>query len=230
MNRKEYLEKLSNLLQDLPDEEREEALDYYEDYFDEAGPQREQEVIRELGSPETVAAMIRDSVKGSEGEGEYREDGYHNQKYEDSNPMTKKRRRGDSWHFRGDRNRNLILLVLILILAGGWLVPAAASLIFGVGGGILGLTGGMIGAFLGLGGGFLGLILGGIGAVAVGIVKLFQSVPYGLMWSGGGCVMIAAGILLLMLWVWLVAVVLPKFIHWVIETFRKVLGKGDSKL
>ena len=38
MNRTEYLERLAFLLQDIPTEEREEALEYYEDYFEEAGP------------------------------------------------------------------------------------------------------------------------------------------------------------------------------------------------
>lgn len=230
MNRKEYLAKLSKLLQDLPEEEREEALDYYENYFDEAGPLREQEVIRELGSPETVAAMIRDSVRGNEGEGEYREDGYHNEKYEDSNPMMKKKRKGEGWHLKGDRNRNLILLVFILILAGGWLIPAALSLIFGVGGGILGLTGGVIGFFLAFGGGCIALLVAGTGTLVTGIIKLFYSLPQGLMWTGGGCLMIAVGLLLVMLWVWLIASILPRLIRWFIQIFRRIFGKGGDKI
>ena len=56
MNRAEYMRELSYLLQDVPDEEREEALQYYEDYFDDAGPDREEQVIAELGRPEKVAA------------------------------------------------------------------------------------------------------------------------------------------------------------------------------
>ena len=34
MNRKEFIDKLDYLLQDIEDIEREEALQYYEDYFD----------------------------------------------------------------------------------------------------------------------------------------------------------------------------------------------------
>lgn len=228
MNRKEYLKKLSELLWDLPKEEREEALEYYENYFEEAGPRKEEEVIRELGNPETVAAMIRDSVRGNEGEGEYREDGYHNQKYEDSNPMMRKRKR-ESWHFKGDRNRNLLLLILIIVLAGGWLLPAAAALIFGVGGGLLGLTGGMIGIFFALGGGGIGLLAAGIGTLVAGIVKMFSSLPYGLMIAGGGCLMMAAGLLLVMLWVWLIGSVLPRFLRWIVKMIRKIFGKGGEK-
>ena len=35
MNRKKFIEELAFLLQDIEDAEREEAMQYYEDYFDE---------------------------------------------------------------------------------------------------------------------------------------------------------------------------------------------------
>ena len=83
MNRAEYMKELAWLLQDVPDSEREEALQYYEDYFDDAGAGREQDVIRELGSPERLAAIIRDGVRsGYEDAGaEYTEHGYENEWY-----------------------------------------------------------------------------------------------------------------------------------------------------
>ena len=34
MNRKKFIEELAFLLQDIEDAEREEAMQYYEDYFD----------------------------------------------------------------------------------------------------------------------------------------------------------------------------------------------------
>ena len=63
MDRMSYMERLAWLLGDLPEEERNEALRYYEDYFEEAGPEREEEVISELGSPEQVACVIRMNQK-----------------------------------------------------------------------------------------------------------------------------------------------------------------------
>ena len=53
MDRKRFLEKLAYLLQDIEDVERDEALQYYEDYFDEAGVENETQVINDLGSPES---------------------------------------------------------------------------------------------------------------------------------------------------------------------------------
>ena len=55
MNRKEFLDELAFLLQDIEDVERDEAIQYYQDYFDEAGIENEQQVINELGTPEKVA-------------------------------------------------------------------------------------------------------------------------------------------------------------------------------
>ncbi len=52
MNRIEFMETLSRLLLDIPEEDRIDALKYYNDYFDDAGSENEQNVIEELESPE----------------------------------------------------------------------------------------------------------------------------------------------------------------------------------
>jgi uncharacterized membrane protein len=44
---------------DIPLDEREEALKYYNGYFEDAGEDHEQEIIAELGSPKQVADMIK---------------------------------------------------------------------------------------------------------------------------------------------------------------------------
>lgn len=58
MTRTEYLKSLEQLLASLPETERRDALDYYEEYFDAAGAGREAETIAELGTPEEVAQKI----------------------------------------------------------------------------------------------------------------------------------------------------------------------------
>lgn len=58
MSREEYLRALSRELRRLPKDEYEKAMDYYVEYFEEAGPEREQEIIKDLGSPKDVAAQI----------------------------------------------------------------------------------------------------------------------------------------------------------------------------
>lgn len=83
MNRAEYMKELAYLLQDMPDDEREEALQYYEDYFDDAGAENEGQVISELGRPEKIAAIIREGVQNGYGnqDAEYTESGYRNERY-----------------------------------------------------------------------------------------------------------------------------------------------------
>ena len=58
MTRREFMTELAARLHRLPKEDLQAALQYYEEYFDEAGSQNEQEVIRELRSPAHVASKI----------------------------------------------------------------------------------------------------------------------------------------------------------------------------
>ena len=45
MNRQEFMNQLERLLSDVPEAERQDALAYYEDYFDEAGPEQEAQAV-----------------------------------------------------------------------------------------------------------------------------------------------------------------------------------------
>lgn len=58
MTRQEYMQQLAALLAAMPEAERRDALDYYEEYFDAAGPEKEAQTIQELGSPQDVAEKI----------------------------------------------------------------------------------------------------------------------------------------------------------------------------
>lgn len=59
MNRQEFMNRLAAELSRLPKEEIQAAMEYYSEYFDEAGPEREQETIAELGSPSKIATQIK---------------------------------------------------------------------------------------------------------------------------------------------------------------------------
>lgn len=56
MTKKQYLKKLENCIQALPVDERNEALDYYSNYFDDADD--DDKVMEELGEPEDLAKTI----------------------------------------------------------------------------------------------------------------------------------------------------------------------------
>lgn len=58
MNKQEYLSELESHLASLSEEERTNALQFYDEYFEDAGPENEQQVISELGKPFALAKSI----------------------------------------------------------------------------------------------------------------------------------------------------------------------------
>ena len=67
VGRREFIDDLKKRLRKLPYDEIKEAVDYYEEYFDDAGADNEMVVLGELGSPSSIAAQIIASfaVKGT---------------------------------------------------------------------------------------------------------------------------------------------------------------------
>lgn len=80
MTKLEFMKELESLLLDIPLEEREEALKYYNGYFEDAGEDHEAEIIAELGSPKQVADIIKADLNLNAGErgakGYFTEKGY----------------------------------------------------------------------------------------------------------------------------------------------------------
>ena len=58
MTRKEYMEQLRKYLKRLPKEDYDNAIEYFSEYFDEAGPENEQQVMEELGQPKEAAREL----------------------------------------------------------------------------------------------------------------------------------------------------------------------------
>ena len=121
MNRNEYMAALRRALSVLPEEERASALRYYEEYFDDAGPENEQRVIADLGAPETVAEQIL---------ADYRE--LTAVPHQDAGGMAGKPKR----RWRGVPPWLLVVLVLLAIPVG---VPLIGGLAIGAVGTVAGL-------------------------------------------------------------------------------------------
>ena len=137
MNRKEFLDELAFLLQDIEDVERDEAIQYYQDYFDEAGIENEQQVINELGTPEKVAAIIKAGINENfEQDIEYGDKGMSNSSFEQNQEIIKTKNddvKNES-HFKGNQERNKLLLILIIIgIVGGLFGVTLGSFCAGVG-------------------------------------------------------------------------------------------------
>ncbi|MEY8394274.1 DUF1700 domain-containing protein [Lachnospiraceae bacterium 45-P1] len=92
MKKETFLKELEYLLQDIPDEDKEEALSYYRDYLEEAGSENEDKVMEEFGSPERVAAIIRADITGNlKDGGSFTEKGYEDERFKDPGYQVAKR-------------------------------------------------------------------------------------------------------------------------------------------
>ena len=113
MNKESFLKELSFLLSDLEEDEKKEALQYYQDYFDEAGPEREQEILAHIGSPEKVASEIKNGLFGDPDRGEYTERGYYDERFDEYHcvpdrytKIVKRKTSGGSWEEQAGYEKN----------------------------------------------------------------------------------------------------------------------------
>ena len=65
MNRDLFLAQLERLLYEIPREERDEAMDYYRSYFEDAGAENEAVVLEELESPQKIADSIIEALNST---------------------------------------------------------------------------------------------------------------------------------------------------------------------
>lgn len=114
MTREEFLQRLEQLLFDVSEEERENALSYYTDYFEEAGVEQEQQVIKELGSPERIASIIKTNLireaQNRESSGEFTEYGYVAPEFNEKQQtiVTRKKEKKDEYEYKGQYKEQII--------------------------------------------------------------------------------------------------------------------------
>ena len=235
MNRQEFLAGLSQLLSDIPEAERQEALDYYNSYFDDAGPENEAKVIQELGgTPDKAAASIKAELRsgktGRQNYGEYTEQGYRDTRIPKTEQMPQpvpQSEKESQRRFQSDNSRmtKIILIALILIVTSGvWL-----GILGGLIGGIFGLLGGLLSLVGGLAAAVFSMIVGGIALIFTGLFKCMANPALGLLTSGLGMILLALGILLLILLVWLIKKLVPKLVRWLRDVFWKLLDWCKTK-
>lgn len=228
MTRETYMRELAYLLQDIPEEEREEALDFYHSYFDEAGEGQEAAVIEKLGSPEKTAAIIRASLTGDKGEaGEYTEAGYQDQRYREDNkvpdihrmpPQEKVKSEGYK-EYKKPNNNNVILWIVLLILTS----PIWLGILGGVGGLLVGLLAGMAAVVVAVAVVTVVFLVIGCILVGVGLVNLFVTPGIGALTGAIGMWMLALGLLGLILCGWVFVKWLPGLVRWVTQILSNLL-------
>jgi uncharacterized membrane protein len=224
MSRREFMEELENMLGNIQDAEREEALQYYNDYFDEAGPDNEEQVIMELGTPAKVAAIIKTSLQENVNEsGEFSETGYTDPRFKINYEVidnTDSNNTGSSNNYSKTANRErtyaketsggkIALIVILCILALPVAVPML-GVIFGL---ILSVLGVAFSALVAVAALAIALPIAGVVVFGVGVVTLFSTPTVGVFSCGVGLLLLGIGILLVLL----TGIICGKFFPWLIR-------------
>ena len=220
MNRTEFMSALEKRLSPLNDEDREDALRYYDELFDEAGPVDETKILNDLDDPDTIARQIlADNGIDPDGRPQFMIDDVVTPNHSGSNPPPPK---GTVEQFKEDfgrmnRNTKILLIVALLIVTS----PVWGGILSG----ILGLIFGLMGIIFGL---VIAFTAGGVGLVVSGIVYLFKVPPIGLCILGVGLIVIALDILIIFpLLKWSVGLLI-KFIKWAVDTIRGLIAKKQQ--
>lgn len=239
MNRLEYMQELERLLADIPEEERIDAINYYNDYFDAGGEENEQETIAALGSPSQLASTIK--LANTEAEtidGEFTETGYHDNLKSETHELDKYAQvdatveNDKPWWKRLFGSSNAVLIIILLVFASPILISLLAgafSLIVGLLCGAFGVVVAVVSVLFGVG---LALFVTGITGAALGIGSLGASPFGGITLFGISCIMMSGGIALLRAFVELIRKVIPVVFRWCVKVCKKVVeiivGKKKS--
>ena len=247
MSKDEFMKSLEYLLSDIPDEDKADAIGYYRDYLEEAGPDKEEQVIYDFGSPERIASIIRSEISGHLGDGgEFTENGYEDERFKDPNYQMAKRydlpevREGESRgeqrteeEVYGERKRDQSNRTVKLIL---WaiLLIAASPLILGIGGGFMGLLGGLFGilvaAVVGLGAVTLALLVSGFAVIIAGFVSVAVHPMGGFLVLGIGVALLGLGLLGLAVCGAFYGKFLPYLFRGIVNAIQNLLSRRRSRL
>lgn len=250
MNRIEFMAELSSLLQDIETEEREEALQYYNDYFDDAGVENEAAVIMELENPKKVADKIRAGLEGRDDESsEYRETGYADTRFEEmEHPATREQMEQEAeqnteksaytytyedvpvqeaekkpWTSKWLK---ILLIVLIVLIGCPIVLPMGAAIIVVILALLIALLA-IVLAFL-----VSGIAIAGAGLImsVYGIARLIAGImPDGLGFLGAGFLLTALGAVMTVgIW-WLAFKVIPPLFRGTVDLCRRAINRIRGK-
>lgn len=234
MNRLEFMQRLEQALANVSGEERQEALQYYRDYLDDAGLTETDQVPESLGTPEKIAESIRGSVAGEPESGSFTERGFG---VEDNGNYPAKRQENyyeNQTSFVQDSRESgkkpangwkmIAILLLGILLSPIW-IPigiCVLALIFT----FFMILVALFAALVAVG---VALLAGGIGVVIWGFAQIGVSVPGAVVLIGAGLLMTALGFLLTVFFGWVFVKAVVAMFRWLVALCRKPFHKkGNS--
>ena len=121
MSKNEFIDRLAQLLADIPPEERDEALTYYREYIEDAGLENEEAIMQELGSPEEIAAAIK-------GDSDYRSSRQPIAPIADTPQYASQAQSNQQTHAKGTDSTVIILAVILAVVLISLFIAAIVCL------------------------------------------------------------------------------------------------------
>ena len=210
MNRETYLKELKKYLKRLPEDDYKNAMEYFTEYFEEAGPDHEAEAIRELGSPrEAAAELLSALIDEKTGTSSSTGDKVQSRRYRSGDPIPQGR--------RSDSPLRILLIVCLAIFAAPVALPLAASAFVLLLAGVAIVVSVVFCIFICS----VSMVLVGIYSVIRAFALLTVSLPGFLVIAGGGLLSVGLGCLL-----FIASLFLCKwFITWLVRLIQKMIGK-----
>lgn len=153
----EYLDDVLDELQEIPEDDRFDIIQYYEEYFLDSGKTVE-EVVDEYGSPKQFALKLKIN--------------YYSEQDDDESEYSQSPK----------RKIRLIWMIVIGLCASPLLIPLALAFILAIFGILLGLIGVIIGIYVVC----ISILGAGLFSIISGVAVLQQSIASGLFFVGLG--------------------------------------------
>ncbi len=206
MNREEFLRQLERLLYDIPESERREAMEYYQNYFEDAGPENEAQIIEELGSPQEVAASIKKNLFGEN----YEEYDYETQTKQKQPYVPPEK-----------PSRNILIGIIVVLTFPLWigLIGGAFGLIVG---GVACVFAFAVAVFALVG----SLLLVGFILAGIGFANIFAGLPaVGMILISVGMFILAFAILGVIVIGWAFGRILPRTLRAIVRLCKRPFQK-----
>lgn len=230
MNRTDFMNQLESLLQNISPAEREEALQYYNEYFNDAGEENEQSVIEALGNPAKVAENIKKDLYGNGyGEAVFRQSIPDDKALVEYQQVSDNNATVENEVIVEKKNNKLptgiiVLIIVLCILAAPFIVGIASGIL----GAVVGIVTGWFGLIIGFGAAAAALIIVMLVLAIVGVISMFSDVLVGIAMLGAGLLCGGLGLLFLMLTVALAGIATPAICRGIASLCRAIFGKRKT--
>lgn len=199
MTKNEFISQLREALEALPEEEREAALEYYSEYFDDAGEENQEKAAAELGDPQKVAEQVAASSP--------------QKKYQAAAAVVPAEAAGrqavppeSPYAVPDRRNRKTIIIILIVLVAlfGSpvWLALLSCVIAYA------GMT--------------IGFVCGGVVGLFWAVSELFSTPAKGIYDLGASMVVFGLGALMTIPAVWAVLRWIPALGRWISRKWKEL--------